>query len=67
MYETYLNLDMWNGSEYDASKHYVRVWFRDSDSKYVGNVYEQDTNKAVGDFVSNCSIKVEKAFNINWD
>ena len=57
---------MWYNNEIKAIDK-INVFFNDSTGTYAGNCYIN--NKAVGDFTSDSSTDIEKAFDlaINWN
>lgn len=56
--------DFWYGDKIeDCDK--IEVYFDDLDCKYHGNLYKN--GKAVGDFATQSSVAIEKAWNVTHD
>ena len=59
-----ITFDFWYGDKLeDCDK--IKVYFSDLDCKYRGNLYKN--GEAVGDFVTESSIAIEKAWNATHD
>lgn len=62
-----INIDMWYGDKYtDADK--IDITFYPNEGKYRGNIYKD--GKAIGDYVCNDSVELEKKFSqlqFNWE
>lgn len=62
-----INIDMWHNDKIKAVEK-INIFFNDLTGRYWGNCYI--SNKAIGDFTSDSSTDIEKAFEhlaINWN
>lgn len=63
-----MKIDMWYGDDFVKGKYRADASFYPHGSFgycYRGNIYD-DGGKPIGDYASNDSVEIEKAFIIDW-
>ena len=60
-----MKIDMWYGDRFQKGKYGADAYFTHGNG-YSGNIYDS-TGKVIGDYRTQDSVEIEKAFLIKWN